>query len=68
MTVSEFIDFLKSQQQDLLVAYEIYSEYALLEKENIRIIEEHCEPRDDGWVQRSRPDKPLRKYLMLRGN
>ena len=67
MTVSELIDFLKTQPQDLPVAYQIYSENCLLETKNITI-EEHCIPRPDGWVANKRPDKEFRPYLMFPGN
>jgi hypothetical protein len=62
MTVSELIELLKSQPQDLQVIYGIHSEYCLLEAGNIAITEQ-CEPRADGWVACRRPDKPKQKYL-----
>ena len=67
MKVSELIEFLKTQPQDLLVAYDCCSEHVLLEDGDVFILEA-CEPRPDGWVQRKRPDKPAIKYLMLPGN
>lgn len=67
MTVAEFIEFLKEQPQDLLVAYEMFSEQCLLEAEQIHI-HEFCEPRPDGWIQKKRPDMPTKQYLLLPGN
>jgi hypothetical protein len=67
MTVRELIEFLQTQPQDMLVAYQIYSENCLLEVKDITI-ERCCEPRADGWVANPRPDKPTRDYLMFPGN
>ena len=67
MNVSELIDLLKTQQQDLPVAYLRYSEAAVLEADEIKVVEA-CEPRADGWVQNRRPDKPAIPYLMFPGN
>jgi len=67
MTVSELIEFLKTQPQELQVAYYLYSESLLLELDEIGVVEA-CEPRDDGWIQNKRPDMPVAKYLMFPGN
>jgi hypothetical protein len=67
MTVSELIEFLKTQPQDLPVAYAIYSEYALLESEDI-VVRGLCLPREDGWVASKRPDRPSQQYLVFPGN
>lgn len=67
MTVAEFIEYLKTQPQDLQVAYCIYSEYCLLETEEISVMEA-CVARPDGWIQYKRPDMPTQTYLMLPGN
>jgi hypothetical protein len=67
MTVSELIEFLKTQPQDLQVAYEAYSEHVLLDCEDIEI-KECCEPRADGWIHHKRDDKPSQMYLILPGN
>lgn len=67
MTVKELIEFLKTQPQDLLVAYKICSEQCLLEEMDIEI-KDLCEARPDGWVQNQRPDKPTVKYLVFPGN
>ena len=67
MTVAELIDYLQTQPQDMQVAYDLFSEHSLLEVGDIRLYEA-CEPRPDGWIQRKRPDKPVRTYLMLPGN
>jgi hypothetical protein len=67
MTVAELIKFLQTQSQDLEVAYECFSEMCLFYEENVRVVEA-CEPRPDGWIQRRRPDKPVRSYLMFPGN
>ena len=67
MTVAELIKFLKKQPQNLKVAYRRFSEQCLLESEDI-LIEELCEPRDDGWIQDLRPDKNTEKYIVFPGN
>ena len=67
MNVSELIAFLQTQQQDLPVAYLCHSEAAVLEADEIKVVEA-CEPRADGWVQNRRPDKPAIPYLMFPGN
>ncbi|HPT51328.1 MAG TPA: hypothetical protein PKZ22_14255 [Accumulibacter sp.] len=67
MTVAELIAYLQTQPQDMQVAYDCFSEHCLLEADEIRQYEA-CEPRPDGWIQRKRPDMPVRTYLMLPGN
>lgn len=67
MKVYELIEFLKTQDQNLDIAYELHSEQCLLEIEQIKI-ETLCEPRVDGWIQNKRPDMPGRKYLVFPGN
>lgn len=67
MTVSELIDFLKQQPQDLPVAYQLHSENCLLEIDNIKI-KELCKPRDDGWIANKRPDRSTQLYLLFPGN
>ena len=67
MTVAELIELLNSVPQDLPVAFELFSEQCLLEPNKIRI-EELCYPREDGWIQDKRPDKPSREYLLFPGN
>lgn len=67
MTVAELIAYLKTQPQDLQVAYECYSEQALLEHEYIRIAE-CCISRPDGWIHDARPDRRKQKYLLFPGN
>lgn len=67
MTVSELIDFLKTQPQDLQVAYQKYGVHCLLKVTDIEIVEK-CEPRPDGWIQNNRKDMPTQKYLLLPGN
>ncbi len=67
MTVSELIEFLKTQPQDLQVAYQYCSEQCLLVSDDIEI-KECCEPRPDGWIHHKRDDKPSQMYLMLPGN
>lgn len=66
MNVAELIAYLQTQPQDMQVAYDCHSEHCLLEANDIQLIEA-CEPRLDGWVQRKRPDKTTRTYLMLPG-
>ena len=67
MTVAELIAYLQTQPQDMQVAYDCYSEHCLLDASEIRTYEA-SEPRQDGWIQRKRPDKPSRTYLMLPGS
>lgn len=67
LTVSELIEHLQTFPGDLPVAYYCFSESRLLEKSDIEV-EQACNPRPDGWVARSRPDKPRRPYLMFPGN
>lgn len=67
MTVADLIEFLKKQPQDLLVAYEKFSEQCLLNADEIKT-KELCDPRPDGWVQNKRSDMPHRTYLMFPGN
>ncbi len=64
MKVSELIEFLKTQPQDLQVAYHRYSEQCLLAVNQIEI-ETCCQPRSDGWIQDKRDDMPSQTYLML---
>ena len=67
MTVAQLIEFLKTQPQDLLVAYKCCSEQVLLERNEIKI-ERLCAPRLDGWLQNARPDMPAQDYLVFPGN
>lgn len=67
MTVAKLIELLKTQPQDILVAYCRYSERCLLEKDEISTYE-GCKPRADGWIQNHRPDKPAQTYLVFPGN
>lgn len=67
VTVAELIKHLETFPQDLPVAYNLYSEQCLLELDDVRV-EEHCVARDDGWVQRARPDMPKIPYLLFPGN
>jgi hypothetical protein len=66
MTVKELIEILQTKPQDIQVAYRLYSEWCLLEEEDIGV-EPLCEPRPDGWVHARRPDKPTQDYLTLSG-
>lgn len=67
MTVSELIDFLHTQPQDLPVAYRCCSENCLLEAKDIKT-DELCLDRGDGWVANKRPDRASRTYLVFPGN
>ena len=66
MTVAELIEFLKTQPQDLPVAYRLWSEQKLLEPGRITT-NQACLPRPDGWIQDFRDDMPYQTYLMLPG-
>ena len=67
MTVSELIKFLQQQPQDIQVAYQLFSEQRLVGADDMSVVD-LCQPRDDGWVQNKRPDKPTQQYLLLPGN
>jgi len=67
MTVKELIEFLETQPQELQVIYQCCSEHVLMESNQIEV-EEHCEPRKDGWIHHRRPDKPTQEYLTFPGN
>ena len=67
MKVSELIEFLKTQPQDLEVVYRCYSEQVLMDQGEITI-ETFGEARPDGWVSNARPDKPTKEYLCFPGN
>lgn len=67
VTVTELINFLQKQPQDLQVAFAKYSEQRLLVAEDIEIFV-GCEPRPDGWIQDKRPDKSTQTYLLFPGN
>lgn len=67
MTVADLIDLLKTQPQDAIVAYNLYSDLSVMEPSQITL-ETHCVARNDRWVQRARPDKPSQLYLVFPGN
>lgn len=67
MKVKELIEFLKTQDQNLLVIYRLHSEQMVMEVGDIDIFEA-CVERPDGWVHDKRPDKPYKKYLRFPGN
>ena len=67
MKVAELVAFLQQQPQELTVAFELHSELMLLDADMI-MVQQHCEPRPDGWIQRKRPDKPTLQYLVFPGN
>ncbi|MCP4267325.1 MAG: hypothetical protein GY777_17430 [Candidatus Brocadiaceae bacterium] len=67
MTVKELKKLLSDYPDDMKVAYSQYSEFVLLNNKDIKVIKA-CEPREDDWVQRERPDKKCEDYIMLPGN
>lgn len=67
MTVSEFIAFLQTQPQDIQVAYQLYSEQAILKSIDIEVVELGVSRRD-GWIHNRRVGGPTQKYLLLPGN
>ena len=67
MKVSDLIEFLKTQPQDIEVAYERYSEQVLLKVNKIEVME-LCKHREDGWIQDYRPDMETQLYLIFPGN
>lgn len=67
LTVADLIKHLQTLPQDLLVAYEEYSDQVLLEASDLYIME-LCPPRPDGVIQARRPDTPTQFYLVFPGN
>lgn len=67
MTVKELIEILQTKPQGIPVAYRLFSEWALLEADDIEV-NPLCLPRPDGWVHDKRPDKQTQDYLTLPGN
>lgn len=67
MIVSELIEFLRTQRQDLPVAYRICSEQEMMQVEHIKV-KALCVARPDGWIQNRRPDMPTVDYLVFPGN
>lgn len=67
MKVCDLIELLKNYPQDIPVAYSIYSEYCLMEYEDI-VLRKLQPARGDGWVHSERPDKPSIQYLVFPGN
>lgn len=66
MTVAELVEKLQELPQNLTVITPLHSEFVILRPNGITI-ESHCEPRSDGWVHNSRPDKPLQEYVIIEG-
>jgi hypothetical protein len=64
MKVKELREHLKEQDQEMLVAYVMYSEQCLLTAEDMKVVE-LCKARPDGWVQYKRDDMTTDKYLLL---
>jgi len=67
ITVRELIEFLQTQPQEALVAYEMYSEQLALGIDDMKLVE-LCPPRPDGWIQNKRPDIESQTYLVFPGN
>lgn len=67
MKVKELIELLKTFPEDLPVVYQRWSEYCLMEAEDI-VEATLCEARPDGWVQSFREDMPTTDYLIFPGN
>lgn len=67
LTVAELIKFLKKQDPAAPVAYRQYSDQTLMALDNIEVVK-GCFPRNDGWVQNARPDKPQQTYILFPGN
>ena len=64
MKVSELIELLKNYPQDLSVVVPMYSDQIELEKKHV-VLEQYCSPRNDGWVESKRPDKPCYNYVYI---
>jgi hypothetical protein len=67
MTVAQLIAFLKTQPQDLQVAYTACSEQCLLAPEQI-VVRELGTERPDGWVPNKRTNNGAQLYLVFPGN
>lgn len=67
MKVKDLIEYLKSLDPEMDVAYKIFSEQCLLDEGDIEIIE-GCFPRPDGWIHDKRPDMPVKQYILFPGN
>jgi len=67
MNVKELKELLSKLPDDMKIAHTMYSEQELLNEDDFSIFE-GCSPRDDGWIQNSRPDKEKEIYLLIRGN
>jgi hypothetical protein len=67
VTVKELVEYLQKQQQDMRVAYRLFSEQVLIEQLYIGT-DVLCGALPDGWIQDSRKDKPLESYLVFPGN
>ncbi len=67
MKVKDLIEFLESQDQELIVAYGRYSETVTMDADEIEV-SQACPARPDGWVQNERPDVPTVGYLVFPGN
>ena len=67
MTVADLIQFLQTHPKDMPILFRQYSDYTILQEDQI-CIEEHGLPRSDGYVPSQRPDKPSQKYLVFPGN
>lgn len=67
ITVKELIAFLQTQPQDLVVAFEQYSDWSEMELDQIRACVAGVR-RGDGYIPNARPDKPTQTYLVFPGN
>lgn len=67
MIVAELIEFLKTQPQDIPVAFEQYSDYTAMDFEFIYVRELQL-ARNDGYVGAARPDKSTQQWLVFPGN
>lgn len=67
MTVAELIAILQTKPQELLVAYNRYSECCLMEDSDVHTWVGGV-PRPDGWIHHRRPDKLTQEYLVFPGN
>lgn len=67
MIVAELIEFLKTQEQTLPVAFTRCSDQELSDVNDIMVLE-LCLSRPDGHIQNYRKDKLTTKYLVFPGN
>lgn len=67
MTVKDLKELLDEYDDNMKIAYRLYSEYCLLEEDELELLKAST-PRNDGWVHSLREDKDSQYYLLFPGN